>query len=107
MGDGVSERVGLAYAVLLPEHDAVVNDTPFKKGDFIGFDSGGSTIEISNKSSTAIDVLLLGGEKYNEPIVAQGPFVMNTQAEIALAYRDFYAGKYGEINQDTSLTQRN
>jgi hypothetical protein len=40
---------------------------------------------------------LFGGEKYTEPIVAQGPFVMNTQSEIAQAYHDFHAGKFGEI----------
>jgi redox-sensitive bicupin YhaK (pirin superfamily) len=27
--------------------------------------------------------------------------VMNSQAEIANAYRDFYAGKYGKINLTT------
>jgi len=45
--------------------------------------------------------MLFGGEEYTEPVVAEGPFVMNTQAEIANAYRDFYAGKYGEIDLTT------
>ena len=93
----IDTEAGIEYAVLLPEHDAMVNDTEFKKGSFIGFDRVGETIEISNSSQSAIDILLMGGEKYNEPIVAQGPFVMNTQNEIALAYSDFYAGKYGSI----------
>lgn len=51
-----------------------------------------------NPSHEATDILLFGGEPYTEPIVAEGPFVMNSRAEIADAYRDFYAGKYGEIN---------
>jgi redox-sensitive bicupin YhaK (pirin superfamily) len=34
--------------------------------------------------------------------VAEGPFVMNSQAEIAEAYRDFFAGKYGEIHSKKS-----
>ena len=54
-------------------------------------------IEIKNTSPTTIDILLFGGEEYTEPTVAEGPFVMNSQAEIANAYRDFYTGKYGEI----------
>jgi redox-sensitive bicupin YhaK (pirin superfamily) len=44
------------------------------------------------------DIILFGGEPYTEPVVSYGPFVMNTQQEIATAYRDFHAGKYGEIH---------
>lgn len=89
---------GLEFAVLLPEHDAVINETEFKKGDFIEFGREEGTIEINNTSKSAIDIILFGGEKYAEPIVAQGPFVMNTMSEIADAYRDFYDGKYGKIS---------
>ena len=98
---------GLEYAALLPEQDAVINDTEFQKGDFIEFDREGGTIEINNNSDSAIDILLFGGEKYTEPIVAQGPFVMNTQQEIAQAYRDFHAGKYGEITYNKRAEQTN
>ncbi len=93
----------LEYAAFLPIHDAVINDTEFNAGSFIEFDRNEGEIEINNNSKMAIDIILFGGEKYTEPIVAQGPFVMNTQSEIADAYRDFYAGKYGEIN----LKQKN
>ena len=58
-------------------------------------------IEIKNTSEKAIDILLFGGEEYTEAMVAEGPFVMNTHAEIADAYRDFYVGKYGEISLTT------
>jgi redox-sensitive bicupin YhaK (pirin superfamily) len=85
------------YAALLPLQDALINDTQFNKGDFIEFDRQEGTIEINNNTKEAIDIILFGGEKYIEPIVAQGPFVMNTQAEISQAYNDFHAGKYGEI----------
>jgi redox-sensitive bicupin YhaK (pirin superfamily) len=50
---------------------------------------------------------LFDGEKYTEPIVAQGPFVMNTQSEIAQAYRDFHAGKYGVIKYNKTSVQTN
>lgn len=42
-------------------------------------------------------VLLLGhGLPFGEPIVAAGPFVMNTSAEIEAANRDYQAGKFGQ-----------
>src|SRR5258705_2949258 len=77
---------GLEYA-LLPIHAAVINDNEFKKGEFIELDRNEGTIEINNNSKHAIDIIVFGGEKYTEPIVAQGPFVMNSELEIAEAYR--------------------
>jgi len=74
-----------------------LNDTEFSAGEFVEFDRKGDEIEIKNNSDTIVDVLLFGGEEYIEPIVAEGPFVMNTAEEITMAYQDFYAGKYGEI----------
>jgi len=40
-------------------------------------------------------VIVLGGKPLDEPIAAQGPFVMNTQQEIAQANADFRSGKMG------------
>jgi redox-sensitive bicupin YhaK (pirin superfamily) len=89
---------GLEYAIFLPLNNATVNDAEYKKGEFLLFDKDEGAIEISNSSGSASDIILFGGEPYAEPIVAQGPFVMNTQHEISEAYADFYEGKYGEID---------
>lgn len=94
---------GMEYAAFLPGNNSipitvVINDTEFKAGDFIEFDREEGTIEISNNSKAAVDIIVFGGEKYAEPIVAGGPFVMNSQQEIAEAYKDFHAGKYGDIS---------
>ena len=40
-------------------------------------------------------VLLLAGEPLDEPIAAQGPFVMNTQKQLHQAMDDYYSGKMG------------
>lgn len=40
-------------------------------------------------------VLVLSGEPINEPIAAQGPFVMNTREEIREAMYDYNIGKFG------------
>lgn len=96
------------YSFTLPEKTEVaaflltqkgrLNDTDFSAGTFVEFDREAGEIVIENTSLEPIDILLFGGEHYDEPIVAQGPFVMNTPHEISQAYNDFYAGKYGEIN---------
>lgn len=43
-------------------------------------------------------VLFMGGEPIEEPIVGYGPFVMNTKAEIAEAFKDFESGKMGNLS---------
>jgi redox-sensitive bicupin YhaK (pirin superfamily) len=88
-------------------HNVIINDSKFDAGEFVEFDREAGSIEINNISGEAIDILLFGGEESVEPIVAQGPFVMNTPQEISQAYHDFHAGKYGEIKYNKASTEKN
>lgn len=51
------------------------------------------TIEASEEAV----VLVLSGEPLNEPIAAQGPFVMNTREELMQAMQDYNLGKFGYL----------
>jgi redox-sensitive bicupin YhaK (pirin superfamily) len=43
------------------------------------------------------EVLLIGGDPLDAPVVRHGPFVMNTIAELEQAVRDYSAGRMGRI----------
>ncbi|MDX1913475.1 MAG: pirin family protein [Saprospiraceae bacterium] len=90
-------EIGLEYAAFLPQHDLVINEKRYYHGDLIGFDDTGGDIEFTNNLEVEAEFILFGGEKYNEPFAAQGPFVMTTQEEIREAYFDAQKGKYGKI----------
>jgi len=62
-------------------------------------------IAVFDRRGTAFDataledatVLVLAGEPIDEPIVGEGPFVMNTHAEIVQAFSDYHSGKMGRM----------
>ncbi|GAA4917179.1 pirin family protein [Mucilaginibacter defluvii] len=90
----------LETAVYLPTLPGLINDERFAAGEFIEYDRNAGILEMVNEEAQACDYLVFGGETYAEPIVAEGPFVMNSELEIADAYRDFYNGDYGKIHYD-------
>jgi quercetin 2,3-dioxygenase len=56
----------------------------------------GERVSLHAEEDTTI--LVLGGEPIEEPIARYGPFVMNTQAELAQAMEDYRAGKMGHLS---------
>ncbi len=66
-------------------------EIPFR--NLVEFTNTGEKIEVEALEDA---ILILGHAKpFNEPMVAQGPFVMNTQQQIYEAYQDYQAGKFG------------
>jgi redox-sensitive bicupin YhaK (pirin superfamily) len=53
--------------------------------------------------TSALEVILLGGEPIGEPMVQYGPFVMNTRAELQQALDDYNAGRLGVIPVDAIM----
>ncbi|MFC6998378.1 pirin family protein [Rufibacter roseus] len=66
-------------------------EVPFR--NLVEFNNEGEELEITASEDS---ILLFGHAKpFNEPVVAQGPFVMNSEAEIYQAYQDYQQGKFG------------
>jgi|TARA_R100000049_G_C1956178_1_gene111612 hypothetical protein len=57
--------------------------------------SDGDGLSVSSQKGCRI--LFGHAEPIGEPVVAHGPFVMNSEAEIAQAIRDYQAGKFGGL----------
>lgn len=73
-----------------------INDNQIlEQGSFILFENKEGNIKLEGISDE-VSLIFLSGEPLNEPVVAQGPFVMNTEEEIIQANLDFYTGLFGE-----------
>jgi hypothetical protein len=58
---------------------------------------GGDALELQVRHDQSLDVLLLGCLPIREPIVACGPFVMNTRDEIQQAFDEYQSGRLGSV----------
>jgi len=62
--------------------------------------------EKQESRSPNFELFIIGGEPLREPVVAYGPFVMSTKAEIVEAFEDFQAGRLGVIPADAIQPHR-
>lgn len=87
---------GRTLALIVLRGTVQVNGSEIvREAQMVMFDRNGE--KISLEANTDATVLLLSGEPINEPIVGYGPFVMNSQQEIAQAMQDFNSGRFGQI----------
>jgi hypothetical protein len=85
-------------AVLVMKGEVTVNGAaPAGTNDLVVFKNVGERISIAAKSEAQL--LVLAGEPIDEPVVQYGPFVMNTESEIAQAFADFRSGKFGHLDE--------
>jgi len=84
-----AEHRGFAYVL---EGSGSICGKAVKKGDVAWFEPGaGEALAIA--ADGAFRVLVFSGAPIDEPVVAYGPFVMNTREEIVRAFEDYQAGK--------------
>ena len=81
---------------------AGVDELPLDEGQLAVFGPGDALMvraaeKQPSSSPTGWEVLVLGGLPIREQVARYGPFVMNTEEEIAQAVLDYQAGKMGTI----------
>jgi redox-sensitive bicupin YhaK (pirin superfamily) len=73
-----------------------VADTPLGDHHVALIGNAPATLELAAGDS-GFEALVLAGMPLGEPVARYGPFVMNTRDEIEQAFRDYHAGRFGEI----------
>jgi redox-sensitive bicupin YhaK (pirin superfamily) len=74
---------------------------PVSGGQLVVYGSGDylsiAAADRQDSGTPDLEALVLGGKPIGEPVAAYGPFVMNTEAELAQAVEDYRAGRLGVI----------
>jgi redox-sensitive bicupin YhaK (pirin superfamily) len=74
-----------------------VSGTAVQKFNLVELADDGDTVALAAGTEGAV-ALFGHAAPLNEPVVAHGPFVMNTREEIAAAVRDYQAGRFGTLS---------
>lgn len=69
---------------------------PLKAGEAVAFRGGGTPMRLETDESAHL--VILAGAQIREPLVIQGPFMMNTQAQIDDAIRRYRSGDMGRLS---------
>jgi quercetin 2,3-dioxygenase len=82
--------------VVVVDGPVVVNGQGhLRSGETVVFERHGGEISLAAQADAKL--LLLSGEPIDEPVVQEGPFAMNSEAEIREAVEDYRSGKFGTI----------
>lgn len=89
--ESISEHYNAFIYVLSGTIMTGKRDVEGTHGTCIVFGPGES---VKVKATGEARFVVLAGEPLNEPVVQQGPFVMNTREQIMEAFRDYSNGKF-------------
>lgn len=81
--------------LLVIEGTVKVNGENVSTDHYVLFSNQGENITVEGTENAI--VLIMSGDPINEPVAAQGPFVMNTRQEIVQAIEDYNMGKFGYL----------
>lgn len=84
---------GYSNMLFVRKGKLALGDAEIGPGDMAILEREGTCITLQAREDTSL--LLMGGEPIAEPIVASGPFVMNTEQEIRTAMMDYQSGRMG------------
>lgn len=90
------QEEGWTVQVVVLAGTVQVNDEVLREKQVVTLSTEGTAVNI--EANTDAKLLLLAGEPIDEPVVGYGPFVMNSQQEIAQAIADFNGGKFGQMS---------
>ena len=91
------QPAGWTLTLLVQSGTVAVNGETAQCGQLVTLGRDGSGLELQAQAGEDVRLLLMAGEPIDEPLVASGPFVMNTRAEIAQAYNDLTFGKFTQV----------
>ena len=86
-----------AFVYLLDGKLQINDNKEIVAKDLCWLENNGDTIELEALENTR--AIVLAGVPINEPVSTYGPFVMNTQAEILQAMRDYQRGDMGVLHE--------
>jgi redox-sensitive bicupin YhaK (pirin superfamily) len=87
----------LAVYVMIGGVNVGANATPVSAGQ-IALLTQGDVLTIRNSNDAIAELLIIGGDALDAPIVRYGPFVMNSRTELEQTVRDYHAGRMGTID---------
>ncbi|MEZ4287267.1 MAG: pirin family protein [Polyangiales bacterium] len=87
---------GWSTLVVMLDGTVLLNDDQvLRAAEMATLSTDGQSVTIESNNDAKF--LVLAGEPLDEPVVGYGPFVMNSNEEIAQAINDFNSGKFGQI----------
>ncbi|QDT16471.1 pirin family protein [Alienimonas californiensis] len=87
---------GHTAVLVVQRGELSANGTALRGVELARFEREGEAVTLT--AETPARALFLTGEPLNEPVVGQGPFVMNTREEIRQAIQDFQTGRMGTLD---------